>query len=406
MLNNLVKKFSGYTSCSCVEIRLQGENTCYRQIGLKLSKGTISITSTSEITENLEVVLTKIKSHSALILLVNGYGILHRSIPALSVSDQEIVGQVLPNANAKDFIIQKIKNEDNLLVSIIRKNIIEEQIKLFKSLGQWPVAVSVGNFHIKNIISIIENTDQIQTDLQLIHLNKECNIINSFEKKHTPETYHLEQLLIGDDKLPLSLVSAYSAAFSLLTGMSTDFEITKEIKEEHLWANFFNKGKLIAGGVLASLLLLNTLFFYNFKDKKADLQKTIFVYQDQFSQLDSMRNALSSQRLFLKNTRLNGFSKSSYYADQIGHSIPKGISLEELVIFPQKKQKTPIKKDKLVDFDFQKIKIKGKSDNSIKYNDWIINLKSLPWIAEVTHISYQELQNEAGKFETEITIQL
>jgi len=154
------------------------------------------------------------------------------------------------------------------------------------------------------------------------------------------------------------------------------------------------------------LKLLNTLFFYNFKDKKADLQKTIYVYQDQFSQLDSMRNALSKQRLFLKNTRLNGFSKSSYYADQIGHSIPKGISLDELIIFPQKKEKKPTKKDELVDFNFQKITIRGNSNNSIQYNDWITNLKALPWISEVTHISYQELQNQAGKFETEITIQL
>ena len=405
MLDNFIKKISGYTNCSCVEILLQGERVQYRQIGLKITKEVISITNTAETTENLEVVLGTIKPRTPLILLVNGYGILHRSLNSISFSDQEIVGQVLPNANAKDFIIQKTENGSNLLVSIIRKNIIEEQIKLFKSLEQWPVAVAVGNFHIKQIISFIETTDQIATDFQLLNFNSTNGIINSFEKRKTVED-HPEKLSIGDDQVSTSLVSAYAAAFSLLTKGSTDYGITKEIKEEHLWADLFNKGKLISGGVVMSLLLLNTFFFYNFKDKKADLQQTIYIHQDQFSQLDSMRNSLSKQRLFLKNTRLNGFSKSSYYADQLGSSIPKGISLEELIIFPEKKQKKPLKKDKLVDYDYQKIMIKGKSDNSIRYNDWIINLKTLPWIAEVIHINYQELQNEAGKFETEITIQL
>jgi len=156
MLNNFVKKISVYKSCSCVEIRLQGAQVRYRQIGLKLTKGVMSIINTTKITEDLDAILEKVKPNSPLILLVNGYGILHRSISPLSASDQEIVGQVLPNANVKDFLIQKTENGDNLLVSIIRKNIIAEQIKLFKDAGQWPVAVSIGNFHIKNIISFIE----------------------------------------------------------------------------------------------------------------------------------------------------------------------------------------------------------------------------------------------------------
>ena len=405
MLDNFIQKFSGYTSCSCVEILLQGERVRYRQIGLKITKEVITITNTAEATKNLEAVLATIKSRTPLILLVNGYGILHRSLTSLSFSDQEIAGKVLPNANAKDFIIQKTENGSNLLVSIIRKNIIEEQIKLFKSLEQWPIAIAVGNFHLKNIIPFIESTDQIATDFQSLHFNTNTGLIDSFEKKQATDNQS-KKILIGDDQISESLVSAYGAAFSLLAGMTTACKVTETIKEDHLWAKFFNKGKLIAGGIVASILLLNTLCFYNFKDKKADLQKTIYTYQDQFSQLDSMRSSLSKQRLFLKNTRLNGFSKSSYYADQLGHSIPKGISLEELVIFPEKKQKKPVKKDKLIDYDYQKITLKGKSDNSIQYNDWITNLKDLPWISKVTHINYQELQNEAGKFETEITIAL
>jgi len=398
MLDNLVKKLSGYTNCSCVEILLQGEQVRYRQIGLKLSKGVISITGTEDLTEDLAAILATIKPRTPLVLLLNGYGILHRSLPALSMSDQEILGKTLPNANTKDFIIQKTENGPDLLVSIIRKNIVEKQIKLFKSLAHWPVAIAVGNFQTKHIISFIENTERLATDFQLLSFNTTEGLINTFEKKQATLDA-ANSISIGDDKIPAALVSAYAAAFCFLTGMMGDFEITKAIKEEHLWANTFHKGKLVAGGLVASLLVLNTLFFYNFKDKKADLQRTVYIHQDQFSQLDSMRNSLSKQRSFLKNTRLNGFSKSSYYADQLGHSIPKGISLEELVIFPEKKQKKPIKKDKLVDYDFQKIKIKGKSDNSIRYNDWITDLKVLPWIAEVTHIRYQELQNEAGKFD-------
>ena len=405
MLDKIIEKIGIYQHCSCIEIQLQGELVRYRQIGLKLAKGVITITSTVETTDDLRTAVATIKPRTPLILLVNGYGILHRSLPTLSLSEQEIIGQVLPNANAKDFIIQKIENGNNLLVSIIRKNIIEEQINIFKSMEQWPVAIAVGNFHIKNIISFIENSDQIATDSQLINIDGKSGIITSFEKKKTIESYP-EKISVGDDQIPAFLISAYAAAFSLLTKMTADYSVTNEIKEEHLWANLFNKGKLVVGGVVMSLLVLNTLCFYNFKDKKADLQKTIYMYQDQFSQLDSMRNSLSKQRLFLKNTRLNGYSKSSYYADQLGSSVPKGISLETLIIFPEKKQKKPLKKDKLVDYDYQKITIKGKSDNSIRYNDWITNLKVLPWISEVTHINYQELQNQAGKFETEITIQL
>ena len=98
MLDNFVKKFSSYTSCSCIEILIQGEQVRYRQIGLNLTKGEISITSTTETTENLESILAVIKARTPLILLVNGYGILHRLLPSLSLSDQEIIAQILPNA--------------------------------------------------------------------------------------------------------------------------------------------------------------------------------------------------------------------------------------------------------------------------------------------------------------------
>lgn len=397
-LSNLLK----YRQSCCVELLLQGEVVFYRSILLKEEKGSIQIINQLEKTTDFNQVFSNIPPFTPLILLFNGYGILHRQLENLHLSDRDIVNAILPNASAADFLIQETESNNQTFVSIIRKKIIEEHLTKFKEAKLWPVALGIGNFQIQQIIPLLDKTSSIHTETLSIHLTLDG--IASFEKN---QSEHNESVYIGEDQLSGFLAPAYATALSLLLDTQTDFPIVSDIKEEHLQANIFNKAKYLAAAVLFGILIINTGFYYHFKDKKSALQGQIFTYQDQFDELDKLREDLNKQKAFLTNTRLNGVSKASFYADRIGSSVPKGISLNKLQVFPEKKStKRPSAKKELKAYQFDKIIVKGTANNSIHYNDWMNMLRQLDWVKEVRNLNYQEDNRQFGRFEMEVIIEL
>ena len=128
-------------------------------------------------------------------------------------------------------------------------------------------------------------------------------------------------------------------------------------------------------------------------------------YHDrQLSALDSLKKELNEQRDFLNENAVLSPSKLSFYTDQIGVSLPIGIKLREMNIFPTIKSTQREDEGKFL-FDNQIINLKGTCRESIILNNWIRSLKELSWVKEVTVLPYSETSSGVGDFEIQITIQ-
>ena len=115
------------------------------------------------------------------------------------------------------------------------------------------------------------------------------------------------------------------------------------------------------------------------------------VQQSTLQQLDSLQKEVQGKQAFLENNTLNQLSKTSYYADEIARTLPSDIQLTTLNIFPKQKEKRSTE-NKLPQFN-QTIIIKGKTQETLSFNEWKQALEALDWIQKVNIISFGQDEN-------------
>ena len=78
-------------------------------------------------------------------------------------------------------------------------------------------------------------------------------------------------------------------------------------------------------------------------------------------------------------------SKSSFYVNEIIHSLPTTVLLKELDYQPLQKR---IKADKKIELDENTIVISGSSNSSEIFSNWISQLGKMEWVFKVDIINY------------------
>jgi Tfp pilus assembly protein PilN len=123
-----------------------------------------------------------------------------------------------------------------------------------------------------------------------------------------------------------------------------------------------------------------------------------------FKALDSLKKQVTKQRNFVKQTNITQSSRTSFYADRLASSIPMGLELTELNIFPISGNRKEYRENQLVKFQNETIIVKGICDNSINYNEWIKKVQGLNWVHSAMHMDYKDINSNLGAFELKILI--
>ena len=126
--------------------------------------------------------------------------------------------------------------------------------------------------------------------------------------------------------------------------------------------------------------------------------------QAELALLDSLEKTYEEQEDFMQLTQVNKASKASFYADRIATSMPVGIQLLEMEVFPLKGKKTDYEQGDVLQYDPRSILIRGQCDNSLVYNQWIRELEQIDWASTVEHLTYKETGTSQKEFELRIVI--
>ncbi|MEM9821097.1 MAG: hypothetical protein AAF985_08500 [Bacteroidota bacterium] len=385
-----------------VEVCLQGDQLCYHFVILKKQKGDIQIQQTGSDFNDFATLQKQLPKEVPIHLCLSGRGILHKLISGTGETPPQLFKQVLPNANFKQFHLQQIPGDQQTIVSLIRQDVLQQHLQQFKSAGFWPVDLSLGSFGIRQLRAFIDTSKGIGTTNQFIELDNKGQI-RHFHPLSEPRH---EEISIGGDRLATRLLPAYTSALDGLiqTEQRGPLPELNDNKTEyfHFIAHQKIKIGLIAAGFI--LLLTNTFCYYQLKDRNGNLQTDLFYQQKQLLQLDSLKRKLSQQKHFLQQSNLNQYSNASFFADQIGASLPKDLRLTELDIFPVKEQQRKQPDDHWMEYEHQKIKVKGHCKSSLQYNAWVRDLRQLSWVQSVKHLNYRDIDHQLGSFEMLINL--
>jgi hypothetical protein len=205
-----------------------------------------------------------------------------------------------------------------------------------------------------------------------------------------PPSIHISNLTV-----PGELLCAFSSAVTFL--LSNCSKPQSELASIRNNANTYStglkikKGITVTLGLLFILLLGNFIVFGHYSRKLKDID--VWIQQNEME----VRITDSLQRLILQHERLLAQSsrdckwKWSYLIDQLGPSIPVGITLTEIHLCPLSLRSDEESMEP--EYHPGKMTIRASVVQSKSLNQWMRQLEKMNWIESVDFSDYREKEN-------------
>ena len=363
---------------------------------LKLFKGEVtrdisstSIVDTRQLKEELS---TKIP----LYISIDGKGVLHKKVP-MQQDHQELVGKILPGASMEDFYYQVVDSKDNYkIVSIIRKEAVDELLRELHDKGYMILGVFIGPFVLHDILNLF-GVEQIYTCGYLIETDGK--FITGFQNALDNEVdYNLD-----DEKINSNLLVPFATAIvhfnpssSLFTSIEEDGIDTREFRYRKM-LEFTGIFGLTA---LFLILLINLIIYFNRLDEISAYQTRLNINMDLIKKVESLENELVLRRELFENSVIDKDIWLSYVADKLAMKVPRDLSLDAMLLNPKR---ADIHLTKPLDFINKRVVVSGSTKNSIILNRYINDIKKEKWIKKINVISFkQDNMNQKGSFKISI----
>lgn len=398
MLPILEQYFSKVNQVVGVEVIQHQGNWLFNIVELKKVKNNIDIVNKMTLVDDFDKLITFLSKEMPLFLVLNIQGIIHREVTNISTTIENKIQDVLPNANLEDFYHQIYPTYQGEIISIARKDKIDEVINEFQSRGFEPLHLTLGSFHVQTILPLLRDKDIIYTSLHtLVFSNDELS-----DFKTNQEFPDEDSVLVGQNWLDTILTVPFAAAFSGILSVANHATLVPSIsanQEEFLWKRLFKVSLIIVLTIFLVGLSVNFLLFTQYTKENENLSIQAALKENQLQLLDTLQKKVTEQQGLVNLLD----SKTSFYSDRIAASLPSDIELFEMILFPEQKQ-TVFDENAVTTYESKIIIIKGNSKNSFVYNQWLKSLKSLEWINTVKNINYQDINDDYSEFELKIML--
>lgn len=381
-----------------LELKIINENEFSgRYCVVNKQKATVNITDVQIVEGTLSSILNALPKTFPIALTLTGKGIIHKK---MSIADEESTSSfqaAFPTIDRNDFYVQIFVEQQQELVSIIRRQTVDELIHKMRRSGLNIFVVSLGAMVSSPIWNQLNSYGQeILFDGHFIELDATYQWLSYH---HKPTLKNEFQTKIGEQLIDERNVLAYASAFQLLLHQQLNLICADvdTIQVEFLQFTQNNEIKKVAfrfGIVLFISLLVSYLIFSHYNDKNVALSQKSGAYNTSIDQLNSLTKASNENEQLLKKLNWNGGFNYGFLINEIGESMPKQLQLNEISI-NEVQPETNIS-DAPTAFP---VKINGITNNLTALNNWIFVLKQKPWIKTVRLLKYEESNDaEAYKF--------
>ena len=344
----------------------------------------LSIQSTDQLSDPQEISswLAKVKQWP-LVVSVQSDEVLTRKVGEGEYSRDQLLKQIIPQARPEDFFLQQLPGLDGVFLSLIRRAALNNILEIIPADNQV-AGIYLSPLVLTPLARALKK-DQVQLAGFELGLN-EGKVLNI---THLEEAGPVE-LAPGEYLEPTQALS-YCAAFTFLSEVSVtgDFD-DKAARHEYIHKRLLHKLTPYVLGVLFLIFLINTVVFMQLSQENEQLiqeNSSLLSLQKELDQIEGY--VLENQEL------LNGSRKLllTRFSDELGHSVPPGIQLNEIEINPlYLDQKRVVEQQPA-------ILIVGYSENALAYANWIEQLKNFTWVQGIAENTFKQ-----GSFELKIVL--
>lgn len=336
---------------------------------------------------NLVKILESLPRKMPVALVLSGKGIIHKN---MEIADGEEDAEknfrlVFPSIDANDFFVQQHHHEKNYVLSIARKDWVQELLEKLKRAGIEVCRLSFGGVVALHILPQLNvYGEEVQLDgHQFVMMGK------SFQSyAYKAEAKSAFPLKVGQQAIDEEMVLAYAAAFQLLLSdklapIVAEVPAVNNGFDQLVGTALWKKRALIFLGGLFALLLLSFTLFSHFNQENEKLLREVGAQTASADQMDLLKQQISKQEHLLKQLAWNGGYNYGFLVNEIGKSMPRALSLISLSIndFKTEEEKTDRKPN---------VKIKGTTANLTAVNNWIFVLREKSWVKSAKLVKFQE----------------
>jgi Tfp pilus assembly protein PilN len=333
-------------------------------------------------------------------LVVNHKGLLHR-VDAADANVDKLLAALLPDASLEEFVVQQEALDGGKVVSVARRESVEQLLEAFRGQGLSVVSLGLGPFAARLLAPFVGANDELVTETHKLLFRD--GTLAGFERRAGAEPV---ELALGADRLDSRFSVAYGGALHVLLGGESPVELAALAAARHevFQQNLYLRLRWPALAALLLVLLVNTFFYTRYKDENQRLELELKGSARALARVDSLRRQVAEQQELIRKTNLQQASRTSFYADRLATSLPPDVTLLELRIFPVDGREDDYGRDELLVYQGDRIIVRGKCRSSTAYNQWLAYLARQPWVVDVRHRNYSDVSLSQGVFEFQITV--
>jgi Tfp pilus assembly protein PilN len=375
---------------------------------LRLEKNKIVKEKEIHFLSSSEELAKKIPLDCPVAVTVTGRGVLYKQ-PAPGVSEEDLFGSVLPNANPNEFHMEPIRLGSFFSVSIARKELLNKILGQLKEQKLRVLSISPGPAGLARLLPFLNVGKQpvLKSNHYTIHIDAErlvTEIVSTpFDKD---EDHRRVEYSIGDQYVYAPGLLAFAAALELLAegaeiGAGMDNAMIRQEREEYRYFKYFRTALVGLLSFVFLILLVNFFIYNHYFSKNAQQQASMMQIQEEQKREEKLRSTIAIKEKFIHDFGWDHPSRLSFYADRIAGLVPESTTLTDMKLFPV--NTGFLGDNSLLTFKRDTIQIAGTCDDPTELNRFVNNLRSIPDFRLVTIKNYlYRKQTQNGSFLMEI----
>lgn len=398
----MLEKLSSYlifgNRFSAIEQTQINGDPVYYGITLKKRNKTLDIENRFE-TSTIESLATHLPKSRGISLSINDDSVIIKNVNTNEKNIDKLIYMAFPNIKIDDFYFDVLKQENNCIVSLIRKTHLEKILESYNSIGIHIVDIHLGSLLFSTISKFIVD-DEVHISNGVIHKSEaEITSISKIEQQKE-KSYNVNGVSVNNQEL-----LSFSAALNLIVQnnvITSNYTLLKNQLSKTYYETIYTKlFPKIGLGLLFFILLINFFYFNYYYNEVTTLRETTQVLEGSKLKLVTLKDKVLKTEQLVEDVLKSAASKSSFYTDAIVSNLPESILLSEFSYQPLEKR---IKENKPVDVRQNFMRISGESKVALDFSQWLSDLEKSDWITSVDILNFDESSQGFANFTIGIQI--
>ena len=321
-----------------------------------------------------------LKKNYPILLHFDGDNVISRT----TENKQGYRNSIIFKMNPDDFYFYEYHLDNQIFASLMRKQVVDDMIKLLNESNKFIVHLSIGPFVLSKLFSILKNTTQVFSNFHRLELND--NKLVSFEKTENQDY----QISISEEVFNQKEIGLIATFLEFKQGnkyiqFDDTFLITN--KNEQKFRKLFQQiGAFSIAFTILVLFVGHQLLNY-YIESLGEKESRYSISQQTLVQLNELRDERQLKEKILESSGVIDANYMTQYFVEIGNAVPESITINSIDVGPLLKK---IKPNEKTSINSKIIHIIGESKNDDDFNAFMNSLRSISWVKKIEITNYSD----------------